>query len=138
VSGSGFLDLLTLPGCWQWGGPLGCLNPYISECGCGRPEDGGAMLLLLLLVSTSATSNSNSNSKSTFVVLTLGRGCDSVAARTTTILHSRRLAKVTNEELAQTRLTSKMSYLTAQIFHFFVVVALFCSVRLGSAVVAGF
>jgi len=96
------------------------------------------MLLLLLLVSTSATSNSNSNSKSTFVVLTLGRGCDSVAARTTTILHSRRLAKVTNEELAQTRLTSKMSYLTAQIFHFFVVVALFCSVRLGSAVVAGF
>jgi len=42
VSGSGFLDLLTLPGCWQWGGPLGCLNPYISECGCGRPEDGGS------------------------------------------------------------------------------------------------
>lgn len=75
------------------------------------------MLLLLLLVSTSATSSSNN----TFVVLTLGWGCvDCVAARTTTILHSRRLAKVTNEELAQTRLGSKMSYLTAQIFHFLV------------------
>lgn len=111
-------------------------NPYILECGCGSIVAcccccSGCLLLLCQHPSEQQQQEQQQLATTTHVRLNLGV-CRRTYAALTTNLHSRRLAKATynpsrlsstgesktQRPSTQHSLKSKMSYLTAQIFHF--------------------